>query len=306
MKWLLKAALHNTVSYAPYGERLTYVLQYRVLGTLPQSDAAFLRKVARAFQHFDTFLAHGPSRPAGQARFYEFGAGWDLVVQLAYYALGVERQTLVDIRPIMRLELVNDSIRKFERHRVALEREHGRALRSLGPASLTRVDELEQRFGMSYLAPRDARDTGLPGASFDFVSSTDTIEHIPEPDLLGILTECRRLLRPDGAISCRIDLEDHYSRVDGGLSRYNFLRFSDRTWRLLNSPLHYQSRLRYPDYLRITREAGFEIVSEGVSRPSVADLEALGRLRVAERFRRYPLEELGVKGMTIVARPSSA
>src|SRR5207253_3087992 len=84
----------------------------------------------------------------------------------------------------------------------------------------------------------------------------DVCEHVPEDDLAEIFRECHRLLRPAGAFSCRIDLQDHYSYFDRGLSRYNFLRFSDGAWRLVNSPLHFQNRLRAVDYLRLVRDAG--------------------------------------------------
>lgn len=305
MRWVLKALTQQALSRIPRGERLNYVLQRRVLGSLPASDEAFRRKVSRAFQHFEAFVELGPRRPIGEAVFYEFGAGWDLAVQLAYWALGVERQTVVDIRPILRIELVNDTIAKVERLRGDLEEEAGRGLRSPGPANLRGLEDLRERFGIDYLAPRDARGTRLPAGSLDFVSSTDTAEHIPENDLLRILVECRRLLKPDGLLSYRADLEDHYSRVDRGVSRYNFLRYSDRAWSIFNPSLHHQSRLRHPDYVRLTQAAGFEIVREQVSRPSDQDLTLLRELGIADRFRAYSPEELGVRGVTIVARPEA-
>jgi hypothetical protein len=135
----------------------------------------------------------------------------------------------------------------------------------------------------------------------DFVSSTDTCEHIPASDLAAIFAECRRLLGPGGAFSCRIDLQDHYSYFDHSLSRYNFLRFSDRTWRLVDSPIHYQNRLRSPDYLRLVREAGFELVAQRPSGPSEEGSAELQALPLAERFRGYSLEELGVTVLSFVA-----
>jgi SAM-dependent methyltransferase len=302
MRWEVKALTQQALSHLPRGERLNYALQRRVLHSLPASDEAFRMKANRAFQHFDAYVELGPQRPVPEAVFYEFGAGWDLAVQLVYWALGVERQTVVDIRPIMRIELVNDTIAKLERLRGEWDRDQ----RSPGTADLKGVEDLLARFGITYLAPRDARDTGLPSGSLDFVSSTDTAEHIPADDLRAILVECRRLLKPDGLLSFRADLEDHYARADGGVSRYNFLRYSDRRWALFNPPLHYQSRLRYPDYVQITREAGFEIVRQQVSRPSEEDLAALRTLDVAKRFRSYSADDLGVRGLTIVATRSTA
>jgi SAM-dependent methyltransferase len=300
MRWLAKAALQRGLGVLPEGERLNYIFQRRVLRSLPAGDAALRQKFSRALQHLGAYEEHGPGLPPGEATFYEFGAGWDLAIPLAYGLLGVGRQVLVDIRPSARVELVNDSLAAFQRLRPELEEQAGRDLRPAGPP-IERLEELEERFGIRYLAPCDARATGLPEGSVEYVSSTDTCEHIPEDDLAGIFRECHRLLRPGGAFSCRIDLQDHYAYFDRSLSRYNFLRFSDRAWGVVNSPLHYQSRLRSPEYLRLVREAGFQLALEKPSGPSEEGLEELKGLPLAPRFRGYPLEELGVTVLSFVA-----
>ena len=305
MRWLAKAALQRGLGALPQGERLNYVFQRRVLRSLPAGESVFRRKFSRALQHLRAHEEHGPGTPRGEAVFYEFGAGWDLAIPLAFVALGVGRQVLVDIRPSVRVELVNESLAAFERLWPELEAEAGRELRPLG-RGIAAVGELEARFGIRYLAPCDARHTGLPEGSIDFVSSTDTCEHIPAADLAEIFRECRRLLRPGGAFSCRIDLQDHYAYFDKRLSRYNFLRFSERAWSLVNSPLHHQNRLRSPDYLRLVRDAGFELVVERPSGPSDDGLAELRALPLAPRFRTYPLEELGVTILSFVARSPNA
>ena len=304
MRWVAKAVLQSALSHAPGGERLNYVLQRRVLRTLPLSVAGFRAKASRALEHFDAFREFVGTEPA-DAAFYEFGAGWDLIIPLTYYALGVENQTLVDIRPLARLELVEASIHTFESERPWLEAKAGRPLRSLGKPRIASVSELRDRFGIEYLAPRDAGDTRLTAGSFDFISSTDTLEHIPVHELGRVLGECRRLLKDGGVLSSRVDLEDHYSHFDPSLSDFNFLKFGDRSWRLLNPPLHYQSRLRYPDYLRLLRESGFEILRERTSRVSDAELMRLREMKLAQRFRHYSLDELAVKGLVFVATKRS-
>jgi SAM-dependent methyltransferase len=304
MRWLAKAALQRGLGVLPQGERVNYVFQRHVLRSLPASESVFRRKFARALQHLRAYDEHGPGTPSAEARFYEFGAGWDLAIPLSYAALGVGRQVLVDIRPSVRVELVNDSLAAFARLWDELEAEAGRELRLLGGTIGSR-EELEERFGITYLAPRDARGTGLPAESVDFVSSTDTCEHIPEADLAEIFRESLRLLRPGGAFSCRIDLQDHYSYFDHSLSRYHFLRYSDRAWSVVNSPLHHQNRLRSPEYLQLVRDAGFKLVVEQPSGPSEAGLKELESLPLAPRFRRFPPEELGVTVLSFVAvRPA--
>ena len=285
MRWVAKAVLQRGLGLVPQGERLNYLFQRHVARSLPAGESVFRRKFARAEQHVAAYEEHGPGTPLGEAVFDEFGVGWDLAIPLSFAALGVGRQVLVDIRPSARVELVNDSLSRLERD----------PIQSLA--------ELEERFGIEYLAPCDAGATGLPAESVDFVSSTDVCEHVPEDDLAAIFRECFRLLRPGGAFSCRIDLQDHYSYFDRSLSRYNFLRFSEGAWRLVNSPLHFQNRLRAPDYLRLVRDAGFELAVERPSGPDERGLAELGSLPLAERFRNgYTPQELGVTVLSFVAR----
>src|SRR5437773_9627461 len=150
MRWIAKAALRRGLGLLPQGERLNYLFQRHVARSLPGGEPVVRRKLARARQHLEVF-----GRPAEDAVFYEFGAGWDLAIPLSYAALGVGRQVLVDIRPSMRVELVNDSLAAFDRLWDELEAEAGRGLRRLdGP--IGSAGELEERFGISYLAPRDA------------------------------------------------------------------------------------------------------------------------------------------------------
>ena len=82
----------------------------------------------------------------------------------------------------------------------------------------------------------------------------------------------------------------------------SFLRYSDGAWRLVNSPLHFQNRLRAPDYLRLVREAGLELVVEKPSGPDEDGLRQLEALPLAERFRDgYTPQELGVTVLSFVA-----
>jgi SAM-dependent methyltransferase len=286
MRWVAKAALQRGLGVLPHGERLNYLFQRHVARSLPGGEPVVRRKLARARQHLEAF-----GRPAEDAVFYEFGAGWDLAIPLSYAALGVGRQVLVDIRPSARVELVNETLALLERE-----------VRSVG-GPVSSLAELEERFGITYLAPRDARATGLEAGSIDFITSTDVCEHIPEADLAQIFRECKRLLKPGGTISCRIDLQDHYAYFDPSLSRYHFLRFSDRAWSLVNSPLHFQNRLREPDYRRLLEEAALEVVSWTPSGPSDEGLAELEAMELAPRFRNgYTPEQLGVTVLSFVAR----
>jgi SAM-dependent methyltransferase len=301
-RWLVKAALQKGMSALPASESVNYVFQRRVSRSLPASEAAFRRKFERAVAHVGAYEQHGPGKPLPEAVLYEFGAGWDLAVPLVYWALGAERQLLVDIHANLRLDLVNVTLERLRRLGPELEPTAGRALRA--PDEVSSADELDERFGIAYVAPRDARATGFDAASVDLVTSTNTLEHVPARDIPPILAECRRLLRAEGILSSRIDLADHYSYFDRSLTPHHFLRYDDSRWRWLNSDLLYQNRLRRPDYLGAFADAGFEIVEEVAARPDDAGLAALARIDVAPRFRDYALDDLAVTSLVLVARPA--
>ncbi|MGH3023881.1 MAG: class I SAM-dependent methyltransferase [Gaiellaceae bacterium] len=302
MHWLAKAALHKAVSVLPRAESANYLLQRHVTKTLPASERSFRRKFGRALIHVDAYARHGPPRALGDAVFYEFGVGWDLTIPLAYWALGVDRQVLVDLRPHLRAELVAATLTRFQELGPELEEEAGRPLRD--PGTDVRLDRLAEHFGIEYLAPRDARRTGLEAGSVDFVTSTSTLEHVPAQDVLPLLAECRRVLAAHGAMSSVIDLRDHFSYFDRGLSPYNFLRYSDRTWRLVDSGLAHQNRLRSSNYQPLFEAAGLTVVSKRGKLPRRKKLEPPQGSDLAPRFRGYRPEDLAVIRLDVVARPA--
>ncbi len=304
MRWLAKAALQKLLSALPGGEELNYILQRRLTGSLPRSRRDLLHKFVFALLHHRAACRWGRGDASPPLSAYEFGAGWDLAVPVALYLLGLQSQTLVDLRPLVRWELVNHTLESYRSMWPELEELAGRALRPLPGGTLSGRRELAQRLGIHYLAPRDARHTGLSGASFHLVSSTQTLEHIPPEDILAILGECRRLLAPGGVVSLEVDMQDHYSYFDHRLGPYHFLTLSDRAWGLVNSGLHYQNRLRLPDYLEIVEQAGLEVIHRHVDRPDESRLAELKALSLSPRFRgRYSPEHLGVLRAWLVCRP---
>lgn len=99
-----------------------------------------------------------------------------------------------------------------------------------------------------------------------------------------------------------IDYQDHYSYWDHGISRYNFLRYSEQRWKLFNPRSHFQNRLRHADYIRLLDQAGFQILEQNCHHGSPRDQEILAGLRLDQRFGSYSLEDLGVRSGQILAR----
>lgn len=289
-------------SRMPFGLPAHYWTQRHVTRSLPSSEGKFFEIFANAKRHISAY-EQLRGTDVSTAAFYEFGAGWELSIPFCFYALGVEQQTLVDIRPLSKLELVNNTIRKVKRlgSSLGIRRVPERCLPSGRSSNWTAL--LEEWYGIRYLAPCDARSTKLPASSVDFVTSTATLEHIPAPDIELVLLECHRLLKEDGGASFIIDYQDHYSYFDRNISYYNFLRYSPRLWRIYNSPLHFQNRLRHRDYRELLARSGFEVDSEQPIEPTGEDMEILGRLSTHPTFSsHYTVKELAIRGAHFVLR----
>jgi SAM-dependent methyltransferase len=298
MHWLAKATVQKVIGLLPDPERWNYVLQRHVLRSLPRRDSTFLWQLTTTTKHLSTIREVDPDSDIASLAFFEFGAGWDLIGPLAFAALGVRDQTVVDLRSNVRLELIDDARSRL----VPLLRKVGcEPTRDLGSVSIASVEELHERFGIKYVAPADARATGFPDETFDVITSTATLEHIPPREIAEILRESARILRPGGLFVAAIDLQDHYSYVDPGINVYNFLRYEDRTWGWINSKVHHQNRLRGSDYLVLAANSPLDLVLERSDEPR-RDLAALARTPLATRFRSYERDDLATRGMRLVLR----
>lgn len=276
----------------PFAADLNYAGQRLIMHRFKSVDRPVVDRLARARWFIDAFARHY-GRPLGQAGFFEIGSGWHLGIPLSLYTLGVERQTTVDIRRLARVELINKAI-------AALNRVDGELPRRPG-APIRRLEELEERFGIVYRAPFDARKMDLAAGSLDCVHATLTFQHIPAAVLRSILLECHRILGRCGLLLAMIDYGDNYAYTDRSITIYNFLRYSERQWRWFNPPLHFQNRMRHTQYLDLLASCGYHVLQQEVNGGTVKDLDALSRLALAPEFSRYSMEDLAVRSSRIAA-----
>jgi hypothetical protein len=301
MSWRRTAAAQNVLSALPRSQHLNYLLQRHVTKRLPAGLDELELQLDEALRHVSAY-ERVTGRAPGVARAYAFGAGWELAGPLSMWALGVDDQTVVDLQPVLRWELVSHSVCLLEEHHEALQARLGRALRRPSRTPVESLSALRKRFGIDYRAPFDARDTGLPESTFDLVTSTFTLEHVPPEDVAAILRESARLLTPSGVASHCVDLHDHFAHRDASVSVYNFLRYSDRRWGLVNSALHYQNRLRSRDYLELFSGAGLQIREADEQRPDRERLRTLADVPLATRFAAdYTRDELEIVLLRAIA-----
>jgi hypothetical protein len=266
MDWRLKCLALHAENYAPQALRLH--LRRRL-------SARYFQKVTDPLLAVLGYHVENFHKVGGRA--LEFGAGRNLLASLLLSNAGADEVLAYDLSRIATLEQVN---------RVILQ------LRGRVPGPWPTVSDLgaalRQEYRIRYCAPADARRTGLETGSVDFFCSTSTLEHIPPHDITAIMVECLRLASTRALLSFVIDYHDHYCTDDPNITRVNFYKYSDFTWRFLNPSNHYQNRLRHSDYERIFADCGLVSLESRAIVPEIAINDA----HLAARFRRYCQRDL--------------
>lgn len=260
MKWRLKARLGRILDRLPAGRAIHAQMQLHVLRSLPLPEQEFRDRCAVAFQHVEAIEKATPQADLSALSFFEFGSGWDLTIPQLFWMCGVEKQCTVDLNRLCRPELVYDARRRLTAIGPELAARFHRPLRRL-PELNSSLSAYLSSIGIIYDAPADASNTGAPSQTFDVVTSSLVLEHVPEPVIAAIYGEMFRILRPGAVISGSIDMSDHYSHGDRSISPWNFLTLSDGDWASVNGDLLYQNRLRGAEHVALLEGAGFEIVA---------------------------------------------
>lgn len=283
MYWKLKAMAFLAFDVLPGGDRAHRLIQRRLTGSAERDMSGDNNRYQTVFfRHLNEFRKCG--KPLEDISYLEFGAGYDLAANIFYYCMGIERQTLVDIVPIMQRDQVERMVRWYQKH---------------PPAGAVRspVHDLA-KMGIEYKAPMRLQDLHR---KFDVISTIDTMEHIPASEVPEIARCCKNLLRDRGVCVMSIDYTDHYSHADSSITPYNFLRYSDAGWRPYNSSRQYQSRSRHPTYREAFSSAGLTIDEIYIELPDGWETR-LARVPLHSDFRGMSPRDIAIQRATLSMR----
>ncbi|MBM3483761.1 MAG: methyltransferase domain-containing protein [Alphaproteobacteria bacterium] len=313
MQWRLKSLVQNAAALLPEQAGLAmYYLMQRSFGAL--RDYSPWRRTEAAIGIFDR-IRRLDAEPVN-ATFFEVGTGRVPVVPLLLWLMGAKRTITVDLNRYLSTSLTLSAMRLLAAQQNELRGLLGERLvadrlasleMQLDSAARRPIAEVLSRVGIDYRAPSDAAHTGIVDKSIDFHISYTVLEHVSEASIRAILAEGRRILAPAGLAVHFIDYSDHFSHSDRSIDAVHFLRFEDRQWQALaGNRFMYANRLRDDDFLRIAREAGFDIEIHE-PRTDTEILEKLGRrvLPLARRFRDKPDPVLATTHAWLVLRPAS-
>ena len=281
--WKLKAAAFRVLDRVPFGTQAHFLSQRYLTRTWPRPRHWLTPFLGVATDVLDAFAQHGLT-DAASATFLEIGAGRDLAVPIALRLSGAGRVIAVDIQRIARLDLIN--------HAAAVIADE---LGHEAPKFSSWADL--EAFGIVYSAPHDLVRRP-PGEPIDAFISNEVLEHIPPAALQEVLIVARSALKPGGLSIHSIDYSDHYAR-DGGVSRYNFLRYPDADWARYNSGLNYVNRLRHSDYVAMHENAGLALIDvQTYSEPIPEEI----RSSLATEFAGYDYDDLRTMRARIISK----
>jgi len=310
--WILKAAIQKVLSGLPAAHHLNRVFQDRLTGSLDLTPDRLLDQLRRGARHLWAYRKMHGRLPD---KVLEVGTGWFPVVPLGLHLCGCGEIDTVDRTALMRREDVLRTLRALaELIRVGRLSE---ALPEFQPERAARLVEMSQdldrresqddgeaarilpHFGIRYQTS-DLEALGIAEGSVDLALTNSVLEHLREKELEVLFQTLRRLVSGSGVANHFIDLGDHYAVFDRSVEVYNFLKFPDPAWSLINSRLHFQNRLRISDYRQLFEATGWRIVEEDSQRGTPADLAPIS---LSPRFRAYRLEDLLVYRSWVTLQP---
>jgi SAM-dependent methyltransferase len=222
----------------------------------------------------------------------EIGSGWLPIIPLLFRLAGARRLVLTDVEQLMDGHTIAVAKR-------AIERSIDRVSDVLGKPTGLLLDRLAEPFAPEYHTPWNSGK--FLKNSADIVISRAVFEHIPPTDLLDLIDDLGRILRPDGLMCHIIDNSDHWEHQDHNISRVNFLRFENGMfWRIAcMNRQSYQNRLRHSDYTRLFIKSGWTAVV-AAGEPDPGCLEDLRSLPLASQFESYDQRDLAILTSTFV------
>lgn len=303
--WIAKALIQKAISFLPYNHSVNFLFQKYVTRGVRLTDELFEDKLIHCRNHLHYFSTYATTAPASSL---EIGTGWYPIVPIGLYLFGFQEIVSVDISDLLTTDSVHQTIARYEAYLTS-----GRLSQFLDQVDMERFSKLKEL--LQYNEPPhellkrlniriiigDARKIDRPDESFDLINSNNTFEHIYPEILIDIVKEFKRLLRPTGIMSHQIDMSDHFAHLDKSISIYNFLKYSDKQWSMIDNTIQPQNRLRVSDFREIFKDLKLEILFE---QNRDGDIDLIKQLRplLDHKYKSYSDADLAVSHSLFVLK----
>lgn len=257
MKFQIKSSIQWGISCLPMATRINRLLQMHATKSLPISDSELQARKEIAERHIKSYFIKRATLPTSVL---DIGSGSDLSLPLIM-KLSIQEVVATDINRLASDYLINNITDR------------------IGSPPL-------RESGLKYIVYNPPK---LPfdNESFDLITSTSVLEHVPRGQIIVLAKEIHRLLKSNGISTHHIAHKDHWSDSDPTIHPLNYLKYSEREWRIFNPPLLHQNRLLSSDYCRIFSDNGFEVERDLTKTPPPD-------FRISESFSQNPEEDFAI------------
>lgn len=261
-KWVLKAIVQKVISYVPFSFRINYLFQRYITKRVVLTEEFLLTMIGHFREIEQYWMSNG--KTIKDMRIVELGTGWHPVIPLLYHLCGARSVITIDLRSLLRSENLKDLIRLLsEMHAnghldgLPIIAERLQAQQSLLVSDASASAMLESIQIKVWVG--DARSLDLPDGSAEGVSSINVLEHVDETQIVPILEELCRLTVPKGLHYHAIGTYDHFVHIDPTISKFNYLKYSQKTWKRIDNRIQPQNRLRLSWFRDCLEELGLEV-----------------------------------------------
>ena len=302
--WILKAIVQKAISFLPFSSKVNFLFQKYITRGVHLTDHYFEDKLRHAREHIDGYYK---ITDISLKSSLELGTGWYPVVPVALFLSGADQIHTVDISRLLTKRNVIATIQKFLDYHSKGRLRDILEVNPLRLAMLMDIEKYAQEQSLNqllhslniYYLIQDARKLDLEPNSIDLIHSNNTLEHIYPNILENILKEFKRVSNRRGVMSHFIDMSDHFAHYDRSISIYNFLKFSEQQWRLIDNSVQPQNRWRITHYKSLYENLGIEITHE---EKREGNPELLNHIGVAPSFAQLDRNELAVTHCHLISK----
>ncbi len=304
-KWVAKAVDQKTISVLPFKSRINFFFQKHITKGVRLTDDFFFDRLTHARNHIKFFRnSTGLSFPN---RAMELGTGWYPVIPVYIFLIGGNEIWSIDIDMHLKEERIIQTARMFyekiQKGELSIGEEgfipdRIEIIKDISTTSKYAKNVLLKKLNLHYWIG-DARKTNFSSGYFNLVHSNNTFEHINPFVLKEIVGEMNRLLAKDGIMSHFIDMSDHFAHFDSTITIYNFLRFSEFQWKMIDNSIQPQNRLRISDYMNLFNGLNLKYIIE---EKRDGDPVQLQRIKLNSKFANYPIQSILVSHCHFVVK----
>jgi hypothetical protein len=304
-KWIIKAVVQKFISFLPFKHRINFLFQKYVTRGVQLSDEYFDDRLIHLGKHYSFYQAYR-AKELEATKVLELGTGWYPTIPIGLFLAGFGKMYTIDISNLLEVEGVKEVIERYisyaDKGLLAFPVQTGRleALRQLAQTTENlSLEALLAKMNITYIVG-DARRMNLEDNSIDFITSNNTFEHVYPQILEDILAEFKRVNSADGGVMSHfIDMSDHFAHFDKEITIYNFLKFSETQWNLIDNTIQPQNRWRINQYQKLYEKLEIPIVKEDHRAGRIEEVKALS---LHEDFQKLPIEVVAVSHGYIVSK----